>query len=286
MTSRFVFLALLATFRGLTLSPSSKVPMRLVHAQFDAGRLLIRKLIADKLKIPWNEILLQRSPKGKPFLVNDISKTFPNFSFNVSHQGEYAVLAAEVEFQVGVDVMKTELPGSGSIREFFRIMKRQFTEKEWKAIKCAGSEWSQLDMFYRHWALKESFIKAIGVGVGFNLQRIEFNASPVQLEVGKVYKETSMLLDGDEEEGWSFEEIMLDNCHHVAVALGKPDGFVQQHSDVFAVERTSRIPMQFTVLTFEDLVVSAVPLAPEDPTYWDNFHSKQEAPLRQRTNST
>nr|XP_033804770.1 L-aminoadipate-semialdehyde dehydrogenase-phosphopantetheinyl transferase [Geotrypetes seraphini] len=249
-----------------------------------AGRLLIRKLIADKLQIPWNEILLQRTSKGKPFLVHDISKTYPNFNFNVSHQGEYAVLAAEVEFQVGIDIMKTELPGSGSIQEFFRIMTRQFTEKEWKSIRCAGSEWSQLDMFYRYWALKESFIKAIGVGLGFSLQRIEFNVSPLQLEIGKIYKETSMLLDGDEEEGWTFEEIMLDDCHHVAVALGKPYGFEQQHSEVLSAESTKWIPTEFTVLNFDDLVVSAAPLKPEDPTDWDNFNSKQAFPVRQRTN--
>ncbi|XP_039397452.1 L-aminoadipate-semialdehyde dehydrogenase-phosphopantetheinyl transferase isoform X6 [Mauremys reevesii] len=170
-----------------------------------AGRLLIRKLIAEKLRIPWNEIHLQRTSKGKPFLVNDILGIHSNFNFNVSHQGDYAVLAAEPELQVGIDIMKTNLPGSGSIPDFFRIMKRQFTEAEWSVIKSMNNEWIQLDMFYRHWALKESFIKAIGIGIGFNLQRIEFNVSPLQLEVGKVYKETKMLLDGDKEEGWTFE---------------------------------------------------------------------------------
>lgn len=54
-------------------------------------------------------------------------------------------------------------------------------------------------------ALKESFLKAIGVGIGFNLQRIEFNVSPLQMEIGKVYSETQMLLDGEKEEEWTFE---------------------------------------------------------------------------------
>ncbi|XP_073194696.1 L-aminoadipate-semialdehyde dehydrogenase-phosphopantetheinyl transferase isoform X3 [Lepidochelys kempii] len=210
-----------------------------------AGRLLIRKLIAEKLCIPWNEIHLQRTSKGKPFLVNDIL-------------------------------------GSGSIPDFFRIMKRQFTEAEWRAIKSINNEWIQLDMFYRHWALKESFIKAIGIGIGFNLQRIEFNASPLQLEVGDVYKETKMLLDGDKEEGWTFEETRLDDLHHVAVALGKPEVFVQKDSNVLPKDLTQP---QFQVLTFDDLVAAGVPIAPEDPTYWDNFCSKQECPARQSTHS-
>lgn len=72
----------------------------------------MRKLIAEKLCIPWNEIHLQRTPKGKPFLANDIVSICPNYSFNVSHQGDYAVLAAEPELQVGIDIMKTSLPGN------------------------------------------------------------------------------------------------------------------------------------------------------------------------------
>ncbi|XP_031462035.1 L-aminoadipate-semialdehyde dehydrogenase-phosphopantetheinyl transferase isoform X2 [Phasianus colchicus] len=225
-----------------------------------AGRLLMRKLIAEKLCIPWNEIHLQRTSKGKPFLANSIFSVCSNYNFNVSHQGDYAVLAAEPELQVGIDVMKTNLPGSSSIPNFFRIMKRQFTETEWHVIKSMNNEWMQLDMFHRHWALKESFLKAIGVGIGFNLQRIEFNVSPLQMEIGKVYNETQMLLDGEKEEEWTFEtgiltrpeeflyccfqccfcfrlvihfhETRLDDYHHVAVALGKQEGFGQQHTDV------------------------------------------------------
>ncbi|KAM4702469.1 L-aminoadipate-semialdehyde dehydrogenase-phosphopantetheinyl transferase [Discoglossus pictus] len=241
-----------------------------------AGRLLIRKLITEKLQIPWNEIVLQRTSKGKPFLVNGISAQHQNYHFNVSHQGDYAVLAAEPDRQVGIDIMKTDLPGSGSIEDFFRIMNRQFTQKEWSSIKCMSSDWTRLDMFYRHWALKESFIKAIGVGLGFNLQRIEFDVSPIKMEVGNVYTETKMWLD-EEKEKWTFEEVMLDHQHHVAVALEETDALQQKNS-----ENINQPGTMFTVLSFEDLMASAVPMAPEDPSYWESFNSKQAVPLRQR----
>nr|XP_020660841.1 L-aminoadipate-semialdehyde dehydrogenase-phosphopantetheinyl transferase isoform X2 [Pogona vitticeps] len=221
-----------------------------------AGRLLIRKLIAEKLKIPWNEIWLQRTSKGKPVLANNLSSSsHSRFSFNVSHQGNYAVLAAEPDCQVGIDIMKTALPGSGSVPHFFHIMRRQFTEEEWRVITSMNNEWLQLDMFHRHWALKESFIKAIGVGIGFDLQRIEFHVSPLQLEVEKTYNETIMLLDGEQEKEWTFE-----------------------------APYTTVTPPAFTKLTFHDLVASAVPLAAEDPACWDNFCSRQESPARQSSN--
>ncbi|XP_039239412.1 L-aminoadipate-semialdehyde dehydrogenase-phosphopantetheinyl transferase isoform X2 [Pipra filicauda] len=166
-----------------------------------AGRLLMRKLIAEKMCIPWNEVHLQRTSKGKPFLANTVVSINSNYNFNISHQGDYAVLAAEPELQVGIDIMKTNLPGSSSVPNFFHIMKRQFTETEWDVIKSMSNEWMQLDMFYRHW-----------------------------LEVGQVYKETKMLLDGEKEEEWTFEETRFDDHHHVAVALGKQTGFVQKDS--------------------------------------------------------
>uniref|UniRef100_A0A8D0C4X0 L-aminoadipate-semialdehyde dehydrogenase-phosphopantetheinyl transferase n=1 Tax=Salvator merianae TaxID=96440 RepID=A0A8D0C4X0_SALMN len=220
-----------------------------------AGRLLLRKYIAEKLNIPWQEIKLQRTSKGKPVLANELNSTCSSCSFNISHQGNYAVLAAESDCQVGIDITKTSLPGSGSIPNFFRIMRRQFTEKEWSAIMSMENEWLQLDMFHRHWALKESFIKAIGVGIGFELQRIEFNVSPVHLEVGKTYNETIMLLDGEEEKEWTFQALSSD------------------------MNQTT-----FTMLTFDDLMTSAEPLAPEDPACWDSFCSKQESPARQNSN--
>uniref|UniRef100_A0A663LRU1 L-aminoadipate-semialdehyde dehydrogenase-phosphopantetheinyl transferase n=1 Tax=Athene cunicularia TaxID=194338 RepID=A0A663LRU1_ATHCN len=235
-----------------------------------AGRLLIRKLIAEKLCIPWNEINLQRTSKGKPFLANNVFSIYSNYNFNVSHQGDYAVLAAEPELQVGIDIMKTNLPGSSSIPNFFRIMERQFTETEWCVIKSMSNEWMQLDMFHRHWALKESFLKAIGVGIGFNLQRIEFNVSPLQLEVGKVYKETKMLLDGDEEAEWTFE---VRNIHIYFFNNNKQS---QHHKPN---------QPQFTLLTFEDLVASGIPITPEDSECWDNFCSKQEHPVKQNSHS-
>ncbi|XP_078258631.1 L-aminoadipate-semialdehyde dehydrogenase-phosphopantetheinyl transferase [Rhinoraja longicauda] len=245
-----------------------------------SGRLMIRKLIAEKMKISWNEIQLKRTIKGKPFLAIPVLNIIPNFNFNISHQGDYTVLAAEPILQVGVDIMKTDFPGSTSVAEFFRIMKRQFTDHEWNTIHTAGDEWEKLDMFYRHWALKESFIKAVGVGVGFDLQRIEFHVSPLHLQEGHVQKETIMFLDGEQEENWAFEETMLDDRHHVAVALGKQDTIGKYPGEV--QENINQEPSQFTLLTYQDLTSSAITMAPDDPMYWKNFEAKEEKPSRQR----
>ncbi|KAJ4935663.1 hypothetical protein JOQ06_017193 [Pogonophryne albipinna] len=252
-----------------------------------AGRLLLRRFVCEKMGIPWSEIRLERSPRGKPYLAaplkvrSDSGTEPPSWSFNLSHQGDYAVLAAEQGGQVGVDIMKNTMPGTSSVPEFFRIMTRQFTAYEWSVIQSAGSEHLQLAAFYRHWALKESFIKAIGTGLGFNLQRVEFHLAPEPLTQKHVLRQTKMHLDEEEEEGWIFEESLLDADHHVAVALGPTD---KTGSELF---RPSLPPASsFALLSFSDLTASASPLTEEDPACWDSFEMKAEAPQRQRDTHT
>ncbi|KAJ8280441.1 hypothetical protein GJAV_G00054600 [Gymnothorax javanicus] len=244
-----------------------------------AGRLLMRKLISEQVGISWDQIHLERTARGKPFLANPPpASESQKWNFNVSHQGDFAVLAAERGWQVGVDVMKTSMPGSGSVPEFFRIMRRQFTEHEWKTVRAAGLERAQLDMFHRHWTLKESFIKAIGTGLGFDLQRVEFHISPVLMQEGQVYRGTRMHLDSEEEEDWGFEECLLDEHHHVAVALGRLGSSMGDDKRP-AFPHDS--PSTFTVLSFSDLISGATPLTEEDPSYWESFRKKPEAPARQ-----
>ena len=54
-------------------------------------------------------------------------------------------------------------------------------------------------------ALKESFIKAIGTGLGFNLQRAEFHLSPHPVTEEQGQHRTMMHLDEEEEDSWRFE---------------------------------------------------------------------------------
>ena len=37
------------------------------------------------------------------------------------------------------------------------------------------------------------------------MQRLEFDISPLNLDIGQVYKETRLFLDGEEEKEWAFE---------------------------------------------------------------------------------
>jgi len=71
---------------------------------------------------------VERDERGKPIYLDN-----PSLLFNVSHQGDFAVLAGVSGClpgqSLGVDVMKFEYSGGKTINEFFRIMTRNFSHQ-------------------------------------------------------------------------------------------------------------------------------------------------------------
>jgi len=230
-----------------------------------AGRLLIRKAINNTLGIGNSQIILSRTDKGKPYLVNFPSH-LPHFNFNVSHQGAYAVIASEPHSRVGIDVMEIEFTRNKSTEEFFSTMDRQFTAKEWEAITRPCDEWEQLSNFYRYWCLKESFVKAVGDGIGFSLKRLEFQVNSA-LEYGLSASDTKIYIDGKLSEDWIFHETKLDTTHCVAVALQEKNDHPFECS-----------PKNFTILNAGEVLSSLEPIREVREQFWQEFSEKEEKP--------
>ena len=56
------------------------------------------------------------------------------------------VLALESEGRVGTDVMSLDRPINIAVDEYFKLMRRQFTDNEWKQIEKSEND---LHEFYR-----------------------------------------------------------------------------------------------------------------------------------------
>ncbi|ESO94018.1 hypothetical protein LOTGIDRAFT_104452, partial [Lottia gigantea] len=197
------------------------------------GRLLIRVATSHILGIPYTDIKLGRTEKGKPILLNDLPPEFSNYNFNISHQGDYVVLAAEKQHQVGIDVMDSQSQRGTSISKFFGVMKRHLTDNEWKTVASYSKESDQMKIFYRHWCLKESIVKALGVGIGFEIGKLEFTLPTRDLSTSKISYDTTVKIEGKPDPQWSFEETMLGD-HCVAVAIRNQNNNNQSKSQVIA----------------------------------------------------
>ncbi|RDD39385.1 L-aminoadipate-semialdehyde dehydrogenase-phosphopantetheinyl transferase, partial [Trichoplax sp. H2] len=205
------------------------------------GRLLLRKAVHDLLHLPYDRIRFDRTDKGKPVLVGDNS----NLSLNVSHQGDFTVLSASFQFETGIDVMKVDWLGKEDLDQFFYTMRKQFTDYEWRSIRKFFTEEEQLEAFYRHWCLKESYVKALGIGIANDLRAFEFHP----------------------------QEDDVPEKHLVAVALRPRDSI-----DDSSTNTKENIAAPLVTLSFQDLVSSAVPFNVVDDNYWNKFSVKSEKP--------
>ena len=192
------------------------------------GRLLMRQFVKQATNIEYDQIKFDRDLKGKPYLTNDFGTNRLNLDFNISHQGSYAILAGYVEnktensdanVKIGVDLMKIEYSGGKPLNEFFRLMTRNFSDSEWKYINSFNSNYCKLEAFMRHWCLKESYVKNVGVGIAMDLKKISFDVKTTELTTNTVVLDTTLQIDGNSMSRWSFEESLIDSDHIAAVAI-------------------------------------------------------------------
>lgn len=117
--------------------------------------VLIRSLIREKLLLRNEEIIYEYNSFGKPILKGE-----RDFSFNVSHSGEWIVCAIS-NLPVGIDIEQMSLID-------INIAKRFFSEKE-NADLENKKNFEQKNYFYELWTLKESYIKCLGKGLSIPL---------------------------------------------------------------------------------------------------------------------
>jgi phosphopantetheine--protein transferase-like protein len=231
---------------------------------FDAsliGRLLMKKFVGDATGVPYNSIKIARDDRGKPFLMQPEPNNDCHVDFNVSHQGSFSVLAGVVQkpvvdptLKIGVDVMRIQYSGGKPLNEFFRLMNRNFSNDEWVNINRTTKDRDRLKTFMRHWCLKESYVKNMGTGITVDLRQISFRIRTPEIDSKHVVNNTLLELNGELNHDWMFEESQLDDEHCVAVSLNK--------SDV-----TSGTPVNFELVSFDELLAAHVPLLPNDIEY-------------------
>ena len=147
----------------------------------------------------------------------------PNFNFNVSHEGDFVVLASEPVAVCGVDVAapgQARRRGDGrkpSIDEMLKVFANVLTPNERAAVEnAAGDDEAKEDVFRRHWSLGEALVKAMGVGLALELNRADFECEDEGAGVRRVGSaagggrlpggvETATLrLDGEPKTRWRF----------------------------------------------------------------------------------
>ncbi|TFJ85737.1 hypothetical protein NSK_003241 [Nannochloropsis salina CCMP1776] len=177
-------------------------------------RLALGSILLQRAATSWvlgkrfSDINIERTRTyNKPY-VNAKDSRLPQWNYNVSHHGEWVVLASEPFHAVGTDLVDVgDRPFEAmTALEYLEHFKRHLTPAEWQGLRSVGrdGEASQYRAFYRVWAMKEAYVKAIGVGLSFPVRRLECSVVDVGADL------TGMEADGVEEELMMDGYIMTD----------------------------------------------------------------------------
>ena len=124
---------------------------------------------------------IARAIVGKPYFPEH-----PELHFNISHcRGLAVVLLSDKE--CGVDAERRR-----PLRE--KIMNRVFSPEEQAALQAADDP----DMlFTRLWTLKESYVKAIGIGVSYPMRELSFSLQGDAVESNRTDADFCHLVEGE-----------------------------------------------------------------------------------------
>lgn len=135
--------------------------------RYSVTRALLRSVLAKMLHVTPQEIEFIHNQYGKPALNQ---KT--NLYFNISHSGNYGLMAITDRTEIGVDVehFRKEMTAEN-------IAQRFFSPKEVADFNALPKE-QKLEGFFNCWTRKEAFIKAVGMGLSLPLNSFDVTLTP------------------------------------------------------------------------------------------------------------
>lgn len=181
------------------------------RARFLGARGLLRALLGHYLAQPPAEVRLRLGASGKPSL----DAPDPPLYFNVSHSGDWALVALARDTELGVDV-----EAARPLPDLIALAQRFFSPRE--AAELLGLDAARRECaFFRIWTRKEAFVKATGEGIVAGLDRFAVShddGTRVRLE----------LFDApDTAAQWTIRALAMPDGYAAALAVPRPSYAVQ-----------------------------------------------------------
>lgn len=160
-------------------------------------RLLLRLILAHYLGCEAKAIRFDYNAYGKPVIAQ--------LNFNLSHSGDWMVLAISGNAIIGVDVeYQQHRSVSLSLARFC------FSDQEFAAFESLPDE-QQQSAFFHIWTCKEALIKAIGQGVSFGLKNIS-------ISMAVEHKPIVLQMHGDQASCWQLRHFHVADSYQAAMA--------------------------------------------------------------------
>lgn len=125
----------------------------------------LRALLAAYLRGDATGLQIERNAHGKPFLREPHGAAL---QFNLAHSADAMIVALARAQALGVDIEST-----ARARPWIELAQRYFTAGEGQALAALPTDRIGT-AFVRLWSCKEAVLKALGRGIAFGLERLDF----------------------------------------------------------------------------------------------------------------
>lgn len=156
----------------------------------------LRLMLSYYLGIEPDKVDIGRKSKGKP-----ISIDHPNLRFNMSNSGRRVVYAFSLDEEIGIDLERLR-----DMPDLDELIEKNYNNYEQNYINKIPEK--RLYRFFKFWTIKESYLKAIGVGMRIPPEDLEF-----EIQNGE-YSLQSIRGVVDTED-WIFKDFELEDGEYV-----------------------------------------------------------------------
>lgn len=222
------------------LAPEERVQQVRFHFERDQHRYLItralvRVVLSKYCDIEPKDWVFNKGSHGKPVIGNDHASATGLF-FNISHTNGVVIVGVAREPSLGVDVenLDRRKPSLGIAETFFASAEVEVLREL--------ADLDQQRRFYEYWTLKESYIKAVGLGLSIPLDKFSFSfptASTIQLT----------LADNPEHaDQWHFWQFQPASGYMAAVCINRAGLVEPMLTNTKIVPMLSESPLELSLL--------------------------------------
>jgi 4'-phosphopantetheinyl transferase len=170
------------------------------RTSFIVARGLLRIVLGNYMNAEPAAIDFRYGPYGKP----EVKGASP-VHFSVSHSEQMVLFGLRLDREIGVDIERIR-----PIEDMEDIARRFFSPAECRDLLAIPKQ-HRTKAFYDCWTRKEAFIKFLGTGLSFPLDRFQVTlgpGDPVRL----------IHVDGQPSKAWFLQDIAPSDSHSAAVA--------------------------------------------------------------------
>ncbi len=175
--------------------------------QYLMTRALVRTSLSHYINITPKDWQFSKNEFGKPAI-----SPHKNLFFNLSNTETLIVCAISRQSDIGIDVETWQHKSN-----ILEIAQRFFSDQEVRELlSCPQSQ--QRQRFFQYWTLKESYIKACGMGLSQPLEQFSFSINQLQKKLTLSFHQP---LKGNPNH-WQCWLLQVTTEHYAAVSIFNP----------------------------------------------------------------